>query len=256
MYHSIIFGDKNTWDDWHIIPASRPVFSVPQLKSRVIDIPGGNGNLDFSTALTGYPVFQNREGSFEFIVENGYGEWFDRYSVILAYLHGKYMRAVLEDEPDYFYEGRFTVNEWRSEKDWSRITVDYSVKPYKYYIHTSLEDWIWDTFNFQTGVISDGKFNDISVLSGSGWTTRTFMSKDYGTAPVTPEFIVSTPLNAGIQIRLVCPDTGLNVVETFLNGEWTSPKFVFYGSRVLLYFKCVNESETGTVSINFRKGKL
>ena len=26
MYHSITIGDKNTWDDWHLIPATRPLF--------------------------------------------------------------------------------------------------------------------------------------------------------------------------------------------------------------------------------------
>lgn len=252
MYHSIIFGDKNTWDDWHIIPASRPVFSVPQLKSRIIDIPGGNGSIDLSTALTGYPVFQNREGSFEFIVENGYGEWYDRYSEIMAYLHGKYMRAYLEDEPDYFYEGRFTVNEWRSEKDWSRIVIDYNVKPYKYYIHTSLEDWIWDTFNFQNGVILSNSFKNILVTST--WLSYTFTNDFYGNAPVCPIFTVSALNGAGMDIRLVCHDINLDVNKRFPNGTSQLPEFIFYGSRITLYFKCV--TDTGKVSIDFRKGKL
>ena len=29
MYHSITIGDKNTWDDWKIIPVSRPVVAPP-----------------------------------------------------------------------------------------------------------------------------------------------------------------------------------------------------------------------------------
>ena len=34
----------------------------------------------------------------------------------MDYLHGQTMRAILEDDPEYFYEGRFTVNAWKSEK--------------------------------------------------------------------------------------------------------------------------------------------
>ena len=66
MYHSITFGSKNTWEDWHLVPTSRPLFLPPKQKKSITDIPGGDGVLDMSEALTGYPVFNNREGSFEF----------------------------------------------------------------------------------------------------------------------------------------------------------------------------------------------
>ena len=165
MYHSITFGDKNTWDDWHIVPSSRPVFSPPPLKKKLLDIPGADGSVDLSESLTGYPVYENREGSFEFIVMNDYKEWYEVYSDIMDFLHGQTMRAILEDDKEYFYEGRFTVNEWRSDKDWSRIVIDYSVGPYKWHLNTSLDDWEWDPFNFHTGIIMAKKFKDIPVTS-------------------------------------------------------------------------------------------
>ena len=83
MYHSITFGDKNTWDDWHLVPASRPLFNPPTVKTKIIDIPGANGNLDLSDSLTKYPVYNNREGQIEFIVMNDYWEWYDAYSTIM-----------------------------------------------------------------------------------------------------------------------------------------------------------------------------
>ena len=43
MYHSITFGNKNTWNDWHLIPTSRPVFGLPSLKKKTLDIQGGAG---------------------------------------------------------------------------------------------------------------------------------------------------------------------------------------------------------------------
>ena len=72
MYHSINFGNKNTWDDWKIVPASRPVFKSPALKKKTIEIPGADGFIDLSESLTGYPVYSNREGSFEFVVMNDF----------------------------------------------------------------------------------------------------------------------------------------------------------------------------------------
>ena len=98
MYHSITFGEKNTWDDWHLVPTSRPVFHPPAQKVKTIDVPGGDGVIDLSRALTGYPVYQNRTGSFEFIVPNGFEPWeagrieqtpwHSVYSDIMDYLHG------------------------------------------------------------------------------------------------------------------------------------------------------------------------
>ena len=130
MYHSVTFGNKNTWDNWHIVPSSRPVFNPPKQKVNTLDIQGGNGIIDLSESLTGYPVYNNREGSFEFIVMNDYKPWQETYSDIADYIHGQKMRAVLEDDPQYYYEGRFSVNSWKSDKDWSKITIDYNVSPY------------------------------------------------------------------------------------------------------------------------------
>ena len=137
MYHSISFGSyiwdisswKNTWDDWHLVPKSRLLFVPPPVKTHYVDIPGANGILDLTDSLTGSPVYGNREGSFEFIVVNGYGDWAERYREILEYLHGKKHLAILEDEPSYYYEGRFTVEDWGSEESWSTITISYSVAP-------------------------------------------------------------------------------------------------------------------------------
>lgn len=152
MYHSITIGTKNTWDDWHLIPASRPLFNPPSVKTNYIEIPGADGSLDVTTAIAGRPLFNNRTGSWSFYVENGYKEWSILYSEIMMYLHGQEMTAVLEDDPAYFYVGRFSVNQWRSDPGHSMIVINYNVDPYKYY-SASDENWLWDPFNFETGYI-------------------------------------------------------------------------------------------------------
>lgn len=153
MYHSITIGTKNTWDDWHLIPTSRPVFNPPPVKTNLIEIPGGDGVLDLTTALAGRPLYRNRTGSIEFFVDNDFQDWTVLYSEIMIYLHGQKLRAILEDDPNFYYEGRFAVNVWKSNKERSSITIDYDVNPYKKDVLGTDEEWIWDTFNFETGVI-------------------------------------------------------------------------------------------------------
>ena len=137
MYHSINLGSKNSWDDWHLVPKSRLLFAPPAVKTKYVDLPGANGSIDLTDTLTGSPAYENRQGTFEFYVINGYGNWAERYSEIMSYLHGRRMRAVLEDDPDYYYIGRFSVDGWGSEETWSTITISYNVEPYKYSVSSS-----------------------------------------------------------------------------------------------------------------------
>lgn len=153
MYHSITIGDKNTWADWHLIPSSRPLVNPPNPRTSFIDIPGSDGSLDLTEAMIGRPTYTDRSGTWDFYVDNGYGSWSDRYSEIMGYLHGGKMTATLEDDPMFYYEGRFAVNEWRSDPYYSRISINYNVGPYKLYSITDGDMWLWDPFNFNTDSI-------------------------------------------------------------------------------------------------------
>lgn len=161
MYHSITFGDKNTWDDWHLIPQSRPVFLPPDVKTSYVEVPGADGKMDMTESLTGSVLYKNRQGTIQFYVDNGHEEWEVLYAKIMNYLHGQKMYAVLEDDPSFYYEGRFSVNTWKSEKHRSEIYIDYDVAPYKIDMLSSKDEWLWDPFNFEIGVIRE--YNNVRV---------------------------------------------------------------------------------------------
>ena len=159
--HSITFGDGtldehghfagfNTWRDWHLIPATRPAVAEAGVSTNVVDIPGRRGGpIDMTEYLTGGVVYGARSGSFEFLVDNGHEYWETIRSKIVNSLHGKRMKMCLEDDPAFYYEGRFTVGEWKSGETNSGVTINYAVGPYKFYINAG-GDWLWDPFNFET----------------------------------------------------------------------------------------------------------
>ena len=209
MYHSVIFeavrdtnfdsdyeildGDKvvltnliksvNTYDDWHIVPESRPLFLPPDMKTNYVDVPGTDGHADFSDVLVGEVLYKTRTGSMEFIVLNDYQPWDILYSKIMNFLHGQKLRAYLEDDASYFYDGRFTVNKWRSEKQNSRIVIDYDVTPYKRDKYSTLQRWLWDPFDFEGGVV-----RELDQITVNGKTTVTI---DGSRKSVIPRFVVS-----------------------------------------------------------------
>lgn len=155
---------KHTWKDWRLVPTSRPVIAPPDVKENYIDISGADGYIDLTESLTGDVKYKNRTGSIEFLVENK-ESWELVYSNILDYLHGQKKKMILDDDQGYYYIGRFSINEWKSEKFKSKIVINYNTDPYKYEQKSSLEDWEWDTFNFETGYIRDYKDIEGLVMS-------------------------------------------------------------------------------------------
>lgn len=160
QYHSIIIDDKNTWDDWHLVPETRPVVNPPEVDEQYVEIPGANGALDYTEALTGAPVYKNRTGSWTFIVMNGYQEWHDLFNRLLSYLHGRTFSIILEDDPEYKYTGRLKLNEWKSEEHNSKIVIDYNLEPFKEIANDNIPDWRWDdlTFDSDAYIIYLGSF--------------------------------------------------------------------------------------------------
>lgn len=246
MYHSITFGDKNTWDDWHLMSPTRPYFVQPKPITNFVEVPGSNGALDFSEALTGYPTYNMREGTFEFIVMNGYKNWVDSCSDIANYINGREMEAWLEDDPDYFYKGRFSF-EWESTHPWSTVRIGYTVEPFKWSKITSTDGWLWDPFVFATDTTWVSPFDSIQVDSDN-WTELTFKPEAFGAAPVSPTFITNSPMDMKYQnISL-----GIQREEHLPKGKSYFPGLIFYGySDYKLYVK-----GHGKLSMDFRYGRL
>ena len=142
-YHSVNFiidsTTYNSWTTWKLIPSSRPLINPPPVKTRKLEVPGKNGDIDLTESLVGAPTYGNRTGTIEFIVGNTYfwnvtsaDEWYTVYSSILNAIHGRAGKLILEDEPSYYYEGRFAVNSWKSDTNFSRVAIDYDLGPLKY----------------------------------------------------------------------------------------------------------------------------
>lgn len=200
MYHSIWFGTTNSYEDLGLVPSSRPLVNPPELKERIIDIPGADGEINLTRAINGYNSYKNRTGSWEFIVLNpwdyqfpkrlGNSPWNARYNEILSLLHGKYMPIFFEDDMDYMYIGYTKVASWTTNNDWSTVTIDYSLEPYKWLTavknpktitHTQLIEptKLKKTFWIQNRQYSPGEFI---------FNTEETPLQDFGDAPVVPKF--------------------------------------------------------------------
>ena len=237
--HSILIGDPvnkqyrpsdyiDTWKDWHLIPKELPIIAPPEVQTDLIQIPGTNGSVDLTDALLGYPLYNNRSGSLDFYVdtsETGW-TWDEAYDTILNAIHGYKKRLILKDVPSWFYEGRLTVNSFKSERVTSIITLDYDFAPFKRMLFTTaFDDWLWDPFDFQNGIIPN---KDLFVMtvppnSSSDWFELPAIMT--GTMPVVPTLKVFINDEVGWDTMHEQPPS-----FTMYENENTSPHFEYFTS--------------------------
>lgn len=174
---------KNTWTDFHIVPTSQPIILPPSPKTKYIDIPGSDNQLDLTESLTNDVQYNNRDGKIEFYVDPKY-DWTELYSNILNWFHGRRLLMFLDDEPFYYYSGRFEVSNWINGQSENKIELSYSVDAYKYEHISSTDEWLWDDFDFEHDIARD--YKDIELNSKTNVIV-------YGSRKrVSPIFIIET----------------------------------------------------------------
>lgn len=248
-----------SWNDicntWHLVPEGQPMVNPPPLKSQMLNLPGTDGFIDLTEAITGFPLYGARTGSMSFFVLNDWFTWPEVYSKILNEIHGKEVQVILNDDPEWYYNGRITVNNPESDKGRNKITLDYTFDPYKLCLWESIsDDWLWDPFSFEDGIITSGLTKDIQVTNSK---TIDLPGNAIGRRPVSPIFRVAEG-SEFTRIRLYNPELNGSayVQKTTINvgdNHWMDMIISAYNSanqcRIQIY-------GTGTISIVYRAGKL
>lgn len=130
MYGMTING-IHTFKDLGLVPTTKPNMNLPAPKLSYIEIPGTQGEVDITESLAGEVLYEMREGSLEFLVAKPY-LWDETYTKIKRSIHGVKTTLILDTEPSFYYQGRVYVSDFKSDKNFSTITLTYKLEPYKY----------------------------------------------------------------------------------------------------------------------------
>lgn len=126
----VSFDDYHSYRDFCLIRAKKTI-GAPTPKTELIEVPGADAPLDF-TEFFGDVKYNNRTVSFEFKLITPMSE-FDRiYSEVQNALHGRRMKIVLDEDPDFYFLGRVSVGDMELEKNIATIPVECDCEPYKY----------------------------------------------------------------------------------------------------------------------------
>ena len=234
MYHSVTINGKNTWNDYHMIPANGIYLPPPpEQKRTTIDLKTGNGLLDISTVLTGYPLFQNRSDELQYLILDPWDlaemgitttlampNAYDVYSQLLSDIHGKQGTMIFEDDPDWYYQGIFTVRSMETNSIRRAVSIGYEVSPYKIK-NTSI-----------TG--------SSTTINSSEWTTFGYSASEIGNMPVHPKVqVTSMPSNSSLTIEFSSPAGQTPVITKTVTAAqtYTWPDVIVYNNSLRIRYK-------------------
>lgn len=121
--------EYHSWDDFHLIRTKKSIGKA-EIKKYEVNIEGADGVLDL-TSYFGEPKYKNRPLQFEFECIEDISTFDDLYSDIQNALHGQEAKIILDDDPEFYYEGRIDVGAWSTNKRIGSVSIKVDAKPYK-----------------------------------------------------------------------------------------------------------------------------
>ena len=135
----ITFGTHRQ-EEFGLLP-KQVIISPPEAKTYLVPVPGRNGSLDFTEALTdGQVVYNDRLLTITmycFAVEERLPEM---ETACRNALHGQKLNIVMDCDPGYYYRGRLSVD-WVSEDNIDIATITATCDPYKYKLSPTVREY-------------------------------------------------------------------------------------------------------------------
>lgn len=230
--NGVTFGEKHSLDDYGLIFMSKTI-SAPEPQTKLVEIPGRNGAVDLSEVLTGDVRYNNRKITIKFAVKEMAYKYTEIGSILKNELHGARMRVIFDDDIAFYWIGRISVDGPVVDGGIGIVTVEVDADPYKFTIQSTEEEWLWDPFDFEQGII-----NELGDITVSGTKEVSIIgSKKY----VNPTITVTGSLSVTYNGQTYALQEGSQVLYDIILTE---------GEDILTF------TGTGTVSINVVGGSL
>lgn len=133
----------------------------PSPKTNYISVPGASGNIDLSEVF-GRVLYEDRSNvTFEFVLRGNFDLWEVVTFRIATMIHGKKCKVIVDNDLSHYYVCRLSVDRSKSKRSVGTITLSGTAESFKYDIYNTAEEWLWDTFDFEEGVLRE--YNEITV---------------------------------------------------------------------------------------------
>ena len=229
----------HTVTDWNLGLGNNNYIGDPEMETTYISIPGRDGLIDVSEAISGRRVYKKRELAFELGGIHPHWNWDATISGMRNNIEGRVCRLTLDNDEEYYWRGRVFIQGFDRFRSLGTFTLAVpNADPYKYDILSSTDPWLWDPFNFETGEITQ---DEAHVIVGSGDVTV-----PHGHMPTCPDLVVSDKISGVFSVTfdgsIYELATGSNKIPAIMVGGDDDAVLTFTGSA--------------TVQIVYRGGSL
>lgn len=228
----VMIGNKHSFKDWGLILSSK-VISPPKPQLNSVSVPLRDGSIDLTEAVTDEVKYEDRTITLTFSVIDAMETWPTKISEIGNYLHGERLKIIFDEDCAFYYIGRVYVNEFKSNRSIGTLVIEGTVEPFKYDVLSSAVDWLWDTFDFEQGII-----NETGQLIVNGQTTITLICRK---KRMFPTFIASAAMQVTFEGETYSLKAGEQKVYDI---------FFVEGENALTF------TGNGTISIDYIGGSL
>lgn len=135
----ITFGEHEQ-EEFALLP-KQVIVSSPEAKTYLVSVPGRNGSLDFTEALTnGQVVYNDRLLTITMYCFADEERLPEMEAACRNALHGRKLNIVLDCDPGYYYRGRVSVD-WMSQDNIDVATITATCDPYKYKLNPTVKEF-------------------------------------------------------------------------------------------------------------------
>lgn len=126
----LVVNGVDLFDEFGLVMTDEYELRPPAPKYYLVDIPGGDGAIDATEAISGDVSYENRAQSFDMLV--CYPRDFEATKTAVSnFLHGRALSWKVSFDPEYTYTGRMEVDEYYSRMHHGVIRIVASADPYK-----------------------------------------------------------------------------------------------------------------------------
>lgn len=213
------FDKYHSYRDFSLILISLTIEQA-QAKTEYIDIPGGDGQLDLTESF-GDVKYSNRKLTAEFQTKLRHQAFYNKFEEIVNAINGRCIKVVLDEDENFYFEGRVSINEYKSNEKIGSIVIEVDCEPYKMENHETINSF---------------------VLTGEEKEVYLFNLRKR----VSPSVVVSN-VPAGQDIQVAFESYSFKVG----NGTFEVPELELKEGQ-----NCIKLTGIGNIQFKYRRGKL
>ena len=208
------FGGVHSSRDLHLMQAKVEV-QPAKPKTKFIDIPGADGSKDYSESPAGRVVYSTRKITWTYKLYPG-DNWVAKYTEVSNAINGLNCQIRLDDDPDYFYLGRVSVDKYDSDSILHTITVTATCQPYK--VQAVTESFTITTEDTIFSLLG-GKMPVVPTITVTKDTTLVWAGSSYSLSAGTHK-LLDVVITEGINNLMARVTTGTGTIRfKYQRGE-------------------------------------